>query len=81
MDVSQFIRSPEWDNDSLLMSMIDTYEKNYTKEAKAEAYSKLRNELAGNIRIIDYGPKYGFIVLINKASALIGLIKKEYHLK
>jgi hypothetical protein len=34
-----------------------------------------------NNRIIDYGPKYGFIVLINKASALIGLIKKEYHLK
>jgi hypothetical protein len=29
------------------MSMIDAYEKNYTKEARAEAYSKLRNELAG----------------------------------
>ena len=81
MDVSQFIRFPEWDNDSLLMSMIDAYEKNYTKETRAEAYSELRNELAGNIRIIDYGPKYGFIVLIGKASALIELIKKEYHLK
>jgi hypothetical protein len=81
MDVSQFIRSPEWDNDTLLMSMIDVYEKNYTKETRVEAYSKLRNELAGNIRIIDYGPKYGFIVLLNKASALIGLIKKEYHLE
>jgi hypothetical protein len=81
MDVSKFIRSPEWDNDSLLISMIDATEKNYTKETRAEAYNKLRNELAGNSRMIDYGPKYGFIVLLNKASALVELIKKEYHLK
>ncbi|TAL40823.1 MAG: hypothetical protein EPN92_13930 [Chitinophagaceae bacterium] len=81
MDVSQFIRSAEWDNDSLLISMIYAYEKNYTSETRTEAYSKLRNELAGNIRIIDYGPNYGFVVLINKASALIELIRKQYHLQ
>lgn len=81
MDVSQFIRFPEWNNDSLLMSMIDASEKNYTKQTRAEAYSKFRNELAGNSRMIDYGPRYGFIVLTNKASALIKLIEKEYQLK
>jgi len=81
MDVSRFIRSPEWDNEPLLRIMIDANEKNYTKETRAEAYNKLRNELAGNSRMIDYGPKYGFIVLLKKASALIELIKKEYHLK
>ena len=80
MDVSQFIRSPEWDNDSLLISMISAYQKNYRSEARTEAYSKLRNELAGNIRMIDYGPNYGFVVLINKASSLIELIRKQYHL-
>ncbi|HET9432671.1 MAG TPA: hypothetical protein VFO37_02885 [Chitinophagaceae bacterium] len=81
MDVSQFIRSPEWDNDSLLVSMISADQKNYRSEARTEAYSKLRNELAGNIRMIDYGPNYGFVVLINKASALIELIRKQYHLQ
>jgi hypothetical protein len=81
MDVSQFIRSPEWKNDSLLISMISAYQKNYSSEARTEAYSKLRNELAGNIRMIDYGPNYGFVVLINKASALIELIRKQYHLQ
>jgi hypothetical protein len=81
MDVSQFIHSPEWDNDSLLINMIVAYEKNFKKETRAETYSQLRNDLAGNIRMIDYGPNYGFIVLINKASALMDLIKKEYHLK
>ena len=81
MDVSQFIRSPDWDNDSLLTSMIDASEKNYDKQTRIESYNKLRNEMAGNIRMIDYGPNYGFIVLLSKASALIELIKKEYLLK
>ena len=81
LDVSQFNRSSEWDNDSLFISMIDIYEKKHTKETMAEAYDKLINELAGNVRIIDYGPNYGFIVVISKARALIKLIKKEYHLK
>lgn len=81
MDVSQFNRSPEWNNDTLLMNMINAYEKNYSEKEREESFSKFRNELAGNIRIIDYGPNFGFVVLRNKATALIELIKKEYHLK
>jgi len=81
MDVSFFKHAPIWNNDSLIIKLIESSDKTPGILNRSEFLSQFRNELQATIRLINYGPMYGFIVLQEKNEGLIKVAQQKYHLQ